>query len=175
MKHRLIKTTAVLCAAMLLSACGSTNVSGVIESQMNGSSASEANSKSNAASDFDTSNYFEEEYDVDLTKLSSTMIYSQVYDMVYSSEDYVGKSVKVRDPFSYYQDPQTQQEYFAVLISDATACCSQGIEFVLGDEYKYPDDYPALNTEITVSGKFNYYKEGVNTYCQLTDAVLLEQ
>ena len=49
-------------------------------------------------------------------------------------------------------------------------CCSQGIEFVLDGDPKYPDDYPKLDTNITVSGEFNYYKEGVNIYCQLLHA-----
>lgn len=110
------------------------------------------------------------EFDVDLTTLSSTMVYSQVYDMVTKADDYIGKSVKVKGPFSYFKDPNTGNEYFAVMITDATACCSQGMEFVLDGDYSYPDDYPEQGTEITVTGKFNYYKEDQFTYCQLTDA-----
>ena len=63
--------------------------------------------------------------------------------------------------------------FFAVLISDATACCSQGIEFVLDGDYSYPDDYPLLGTNITVTGNFNYYKEGESTYCQLLNANMI--
>lgn len=109
-------------------------------------------------------------YDVDLTQLNSQMVYAQVYDMVTKPEDYKGQKVRAKGPFSYFKDDQTGNEYFAVLISDATACCSQGIEFVLDGDHKYPDDYPAMDTEITVSGTFDYYKEGVNIYCQLLDA-----
>ncbi len=109
-------------------------------------------------------------FDVDLTELNSQMVYAQVYDMVTKPDDYMGQKVRAKGPFSYFKDEQTGKEYFAVLISDATACCSQGIEFVLDGEHTYPDDYPALETEITVSGDFNYYKEGVNTYCQLLNA-----
>ena len=57
-----------------------------------------------------------------------------------------------------------------MIVSDATACCSQGIEFVLDGDYKYPDDYPAVDKTITVVGEFNYYKEEYNTYCQLLNA-----
>ena len=57
------------------------------------------------------------------------------------------------------------------MISDATACCSQGIEFVLDGNYSYPEDYPSIGTEITVVGKFNYYTEDdFYTYCQLLNA-----
>ena len=115
------------------------------------------------------------DYDVDLTVLSSSMVYAQVYDMVTNSESYMGQSVKMRGPFNYYLDPETGKEYFAVMITDATACCSQGIEFVLEGDYKYPEDYPAIDTEITVTGNFNCYKDGIYTYCQLTNAEIVEQ
>lgn len=111
-------------------------------------------------------------FDVDLTELSSSMVYAEVYDMVYNPDDYVGKTVRAKGPFSYFKDEATGKEYFAVLISDATACCSQGIEFVLDGDYTYPQDYPAVDTEITVNGVFNYYKENGFTYCQLTGATL---
>ncbi|SEH42451.1 hypothetical protein SAMN02910265_00605 [Ruminococcus flavefaciens] len=131
--------------------------------------------KESASSDADTSAKSEAAvavngYDVDLTELNSQMVYAQVYDMVSNPDNYMGQKIRVKGPFSYFKDDQTGNEYFAVLISDATACCSQGIEFVLDGEHKYPDDYPALDSEITVSGTFNYYKEGVNLYCQLLDA-----
>lgn len=98
-------------------------------------------------------------------------VYAQVYDMVNNGDNYLGKTVKAKGPFSYFHESDGR-EFFAVIISDATACCSQGIEFVLDGDYSYPDDYPAIGTEITVVGKFNYYKEGFYTYCQLTDATM---
>ncbi len=114
------------------------------------------------------------EYDVDLTILDSTMVYAQCYDMVYNPDNYAGKTIRVRGPFAYFQDPDTGKEYFAVLISDATACCSQGIEFVLTGEHTYPDDYPETDTVITVVGKFNSYEENGSPYVQLVDAVIEE-
>ena len=110
-----------------------------------------------------------EEIDIDLNQLSSSMVYAQVYDMVNNGDNYLGKTVKVKGAFSYFQETDGR-EFFAVLISDATACCSQGIEFVLKGDYSYPDDYPSVGTDITVVGKFDYYKENYYTYCQLLDA-----
>ncbi len=110
-----------------------------------------------------------DEYDVDLTVLDSTMVYAQVYDMVYNAENYVGKKVKARGNFAYYQEPDGR-EFFAVIISDATACCSQGLEFVLAGNYVYPDDYPPLDTEITITGVFDYYEERNVRYCRLLNA-----
>ena len=45
--------------------------------------------------------------DVDLTKLSSTMVYSEVYNMLYTPDDYIGKTVKMKGAFAYYEDPET--------------------------------------------------------------------
>ena len=95
--------------------------------------------------------------DVDLTQLSSTMVYSEVYAMVYEPEQYFGKTVKMQGLFA-------TQEYngsrlYACIVKDATACCSQGLEFELAEESVFPEDYPKPVTEITVVGTFDSYTE----------------
>ena len=108
--------------------------------------------------------------DLDLTKLSGTVVYSQGYDMMMNPDSYMGQIIKMRGSFSYFQDPETKQEYFAAIIADATACCAQGIEFVWAGEHSYPRDYPPLDTDITVTGAFSTYDENGMMYVQLVDA-----
>ncbi len=108
--------------------------------------------------------------DIDLTKMSSTMVYSEVSNMMTNPGDYEGKTVKMSGSFSVYEGEQ--RVYFACIIADATACCSQGIEFLLKNERKYPEEYPTLGQEITVIGEFETYFEGSNRYCQLKDALI---
>ncbi len=115
----------------------------------------------------------EEGIDVDLTVLSSTMVYSEVYNMLVSPADYIGKTVKMAGLFTFLSDESTGNIYFACIIQDATACCAQGIEFVLTDDYTYSDDYPEVNEEICVIGTFDTYREGEYTYCTLRNAVLV--
>ena len=101
--------------------------------------------------------------DVDLTVLSSTMVYSEVYNMLYNDPaHYLGKTVKVRGKFSIYQlvtngvlqpDPVS----YACIISDAAAC---------------PDDYPELGAEIIVIGEFQSYEENGMTWYHLVNARL---
>ncbi len=110
--------------------------------------------------------------DVDLTKLSSTMVYSEVYNMLYTPDDYIGKMVKMKGAFAYYEDPETKEQYFACIIADAMACCSQGLDFIPTDEYTYPDDYPELNAEITVTGAFEIYEKNGIKYCRLANAAI---
>ena len=115
-----------------------------------------------------------ETIDVDLTKLSSTMVYSEVYGMLTNPSDYIGKTVKMNGQFAMYHDEALDQYYFACVIADATACCQQGLEFVLAGDYTYPDDYPALDSEITVIGEFQTYMEGTQQYCHLTNAEFID-
>ena len=110
--------------------------------------------------------------DVDLTALSSTMVYSEVYNMMSDPDSYLGKTVRMRGAFSIYHDEATDVNYYACLIADATACCQQGLEFVLEGNFKYPDDYPELGTEITVTGTFETYTEGEYLYCHLVSATM---
>jgi len=121
-----------------------------------------------------TSNAPKSENDVvDLTALSSIMVYSEVYNMMMKPEEYIGKTVKMAGAFNVYYDETLDKYYFACVISDATACCSQGIEFELTGDYKYPDDYPEVGSEITVTGIFDTYVEGEFTYCTLRNATML--
>lgn len=116
--------------------------------------------------------------DVDLTVLSSTMVYSEVYNMLYNDPaHYLGKTVKARGGFSIYQlvtDGVLQPDpvAYACIIADATACCAEGMEFVLEGDYTYPDDYPELGTEITVIGEFQSYEENGMTWYHLVNARL---
>jgi len=116
--------------------------------------------------------------DVDLTVLSSTMVYSEVYNMLYNDPaHYLGKTVKARGEFSIYQlvtDGVLQPDpvSYACIISDAAACCAEGMEFVLEGDLTYPDDYPELGTEITVIGEFQSYEENGMTWYHLVNARL---
>jgi len=71
--------------------------------------------------------------DLDLTRLSSTMVYSEVYNMRYDPEPYYGKVIRIEGLFSAYENPMTGEPYFNCIIPDATACCSQGLQFCLAD------------------------------------------
>lgn len=134
-----------LIAALALSGCGqpATPEAAV-------STAAPATSETQAAKQ--TGSY------VDLTALSSTMVYAEVFNMTTFPEDYVGKTVKMRGQFStgklYAQDGSDGSMVFACIIQDATSCCAQGIPFDLAGSFSYPEDYPELGDQITVIGTF---------------------
>lgn len=107
--------------------------------------------------------------DVDLTVLSSTMVYSEVYNMMVNPDVYLGKTIKVIGPYYAGQLVYgTEKYYHFVVISDATACCQNGIEFIWDDNsHVYPDEYPKDNTVIEITGVFSSYEESGNTYYYL--------
>ena len=120
----------------------------------------------------------EKAVDVDLTALSSTMVYSEVYNMLYeNTADYVGKTVKMKGAFGVAQvvvngEVSSEPAAYACVIADATACCTQGIEFVLSGEHRYPQDYPPLGEEITVIGTFETYESNGMPGVRLAEAEL---
>lgn len=113
--------------------------------------------------------------DVDLTKMSGTMVYSEVFHIMTNPEDYIGKTIRIRGQYSANYYEQTGKYYHSVIIKDATACCAQGIEFLWDqDSHVYPDEYPSEGAEIEIAGLFELYTEegSENTYARLvTDEV----
>ena len=122
---------------------------------------------------FDMTSVNMDKIDVDLTALSSTMVYSEVYNMMTTPDDYIGKVVKMDGAFAVFHDEGSSDYYFACIVKDATACCAQGIEFLLAGEHSYPKDYPYEGDEICVVGVYDTYKDGDSTYCTLKNAKIV--
>ena len=112
----------------------------------------------NAAKEVDTS----AAVDIDLSTMSATMVYSYVYDMTRDSAPFEGKIIRAQGKM-YNTDPDeiTGKVYHYVVISDATACCQQGLEFIWDDNKR---DYPEKDSEVLVSGVFSHYMEDDMTY-----------
>ena len=122
---------------------------------------------------FDMASVDMNKIDVDLTALSSTMVYSEVYNMMMTPDDYIGKVVKMDGAFTVFHDDGSSDYFFACIVKDATACCAQGIEFQLAGEHSYPKDYPYEGDEICVVGVYDTYKDGDSTYCTLKNAKIV--
>lgn len=102
--------------------------------------------------------------DVDLTQLSSTMVFAEVYQIVNDPEAYRGKTVKMRGTYVTSTLEGTTRKYHAILISDATACCEQGLEFTFPEKNTQGAPLPKEGDVVTVVGSFSSYKEGGNNF-----------
>lgn len=109
--------------------------------------------------------------DIDLTQLSATMVYSEVFQMMFYPDEYVGKTIRIAGQFMVYENPETGDLYFATVVADALACCQQGIEYILKDA-TYPQDYPEPGSYIMITGEFAIYEEHGYQNIHLVDATL---
>ena len=85
-------------------------------------------------------------YDIDISRMSGTMVYGQVYQMVMYPSKYLGKHIKMKGIFSSYYDEEQERRFYGCVIQDALACCSQGLAFELAKPRKL----------ITITGDFDF-------------------
>ncbi|MBQ6464352.1 MAG: hypothetical protein IJJ59_13580 [Pseudobutyrivibrio sp.] len=110
--------------------------------------------------------------DLDLTTLSSTMIYSEVFNMMMEPMAYEGQTIKMDGNCAIYTDEETGNTYYTCVVQDATQCCSQGLEFLLDANQYAMEDYPADGDPIVIKGTFSTYEEDGGTYITIKDSVM---
>ena len=110
--------------------------------------------------------------DLDLTTLSSTMVYSEVFNMMMEPMAYEGQTIKMDGNCAIYTDEETGNTYYACVVQDATQCCSQGLEFLLDANQYAMEDYPAEGDPIVIKGTFSTYEEDGGTYITIKDSVM---
>ena len=104
--------------------------------------------------------------DIDLTKMSATMVYSTVFNMVNNPTNFVGKTMRMRGEYTTYPISASETIH-ACLVRDAAGCCSQGLEFVLSNR-----NYPTGAGEITVVGTIAVQKISGKYVCYLKNSAL---
>ena len=108
--------------------------------------------------------------DLDLSVLSGTFVYAEVYNLMAEPEEYMGKTIKIRGIYSVFEEPSTGVVYHACVIPDATACCMQGMEFVPAVEPEDPDHFLEDSADITVTGRLEIYVDEGISYLHLVEA-----
>jgi len=113
---------------------------------------------------------------VDLTSLSSTMVYAEVNNMMTNPEKYIGKTIKMSGT-CYNEFIFGIGTYHYVIIEDATACCAQGMEFIWNGEHINTVDYPKEQAKIEVTGIFDSYEkfDGIRYYILADDISILNE
>lgn len=109
----------------------------------------------------------EKKIDHDVSMFSDTTIYAFVSDVVNNISEYEGDTVKIRGVFRAFHSDYLDKDYYVCMIQDTTACCSQGMEFILND-----GDYPIEGKEIILTGVVDTYLEGNERYCYLSNATI---
>ena len=110
--------------------------------------------------------------DLDLSQMSGTIVYAQIYNLQYDPGPYLGKVIRVRGFYQLYMEPGDGNVYYACVVPDATACCMQGMEFVPAEEPEDPEKYIEDCADITVTGRLEIYEENGQQYLHLVDSEL---
>ena len=108
--------------------------------------------------------------DLDLSVMSSTIVYAQMYNIQYDPGQYLGKVIRMRGLYSFFREPSTGVVYYACVVPDATACCMQGMEFVPAVEPEDPDHFLEDSADITVTGRLEIYVDEGISYLHLVEA-----
>ncbi|MCR4823099.1 MAG: hypothetical protein K5873_09545 [Treponema sp.] len=88
--------------------------------------------------------------DYDLSEMNSNLVYAEVFNMMIEPEIYDDKVIKMRGNYVCYENGPMGGKAYAVIISDALACCQQGIEF----HYDFQGNEPKEGDIITVTGVY---------------------
>ncbi len=91
-----------------------------------------------------------EDIDYDLREMSSTMVYSQIFDLVTNPNEYTDARFVIQGHFMESEDMNTGEKFFAILIVDAAACCAQGLEIHIPDDVVLP--IVTLPAEMIIEG-----------------------
>lgn len=116
---------------------------------------------------------------MDITGFSKSMAFAEVSNIYITPEDYIGKTLKMKGTFKYFQalDKSTQpipgKYYFMIIIADTMGCCGVAMEFIPKEPYIFPDDFPNQEEVIKVSGVIKKEKnEHGEEKIRLTEAVI---
>lgn len=110
-----------------------------------------------------TGNY--DEPDIDLTKLSDMLASSEIVNMHYETQDFMGLIIRVTGVYEESSPDEADLYTGACKVYDG--CCTwNGIDFILADGYESPKN----GDTITVTGVFDTFERGKYTTCVLRDA-----
>lgn len=127
-------------------------------------------SKSKSKTNSNKSKTNSNKIDVDLNNLNANVVYAQVFQMMTEPDKFIGKRIRMSGQFNVYAaeegNPSGVTEYYAIIIADAQACCQQGIEFVWPG-HTYPEGFPEVKSNASVTGIFEVYEENGKKYCRL--------
>ena len=92
--------------------------------------------------------------DIDLSFGSETIAYAVITNILEDPQSYLDQKVKMPGTFRQFYSETYGMAYYVYVVSDATACCQQGMEFKLKEGL---DEYPLDGQQIILSGRVDTY------------------
>lgn len=99
----------------------------------------------------------------DMSRMSATMAYAQLYNIFMEQEKYVGQTLRMRGQYAPMRDENGQAKYHFIMVYDNAACCELGLEFI----WLSPGAYPKDQSLIELTGVFDICNDGGEKFCVL--------
>ncbi len=90
--------------------------------------------------------------DIDLSAFNRGMVYAQMSSVLRAPELYEGKVFRVKGQFNYSEKRQTATLIFV----DSAGCCEVSLAVRSDQLLSYPEDYPPLYAQATVTGRLTF-------------------
>ena len=93
--------------------------------------------------------------DIDLVAMSDTMVYAALLNIMRNPIPHLGQTIRVGGSYQPFFWHETGSYYHFVVVEGQAGCCPQRMEFMRGDDYVFPADFPAEGAMIEVIGVFS--------------------
>lgn len=114
--------------------------------------------------------------DFDLSRLTGTMAYASVGNIMQEADKHVGKTIRMRGMYNAIDDPNGEGKLHFALVFDNAACCELGVELLSTSRQK-KIDYPSLSSLIEVTGVLDVCSDGSQTFqiLRINDLTVLHE
>ena len=74
---------------------------------------------------------------LDLTKLGTTMLYAQVFNMLMEAENFNGTKIKMNGIYYENKDVEQGPLFQCIIVTDVAGCCSAGLDLLKSNDLSY--------------------------------------
>ena len=108
------------------------------------------------------------EADLDLSGFNRAMTYAQISGILRTPEAFEGMIIRAKGQFNYSEKTQTAK----IIFSDSAGCCEITLAFSGMEDWIFPDHYPPLYAQITVTGRLTIDSDDPEQPVCLTEALM---
>ena len=112
--------------------------------------------------------------DIDLTRMSVTMVSAQVMQIMLFPEDHIGQTIRIRGSHLSFDWLEADMVIHYVVLDLTAGCCGQGIEFILPKEIKEAIGYIPQGAVLDIVGIYSSYEvfDTIFHYISVIDIVV---
>ena len=102
--------------------------------------------------------------DIDLSGLSMTMMQAEYQRILSNPRDFIGKTIRAIGLYRTMIIDDAGNYTHSIIIVPGDECCLLGFEFQPDGDIGFPDDYPAQDARIKITGTIDEYNRSGALY-----------